>query len=191
MIFDFGHMNYFDYFIIVIVGISAIMGFARGLVQEIIALLTWIMAFFVAIVFANDVSVYLAQFVKFQIAARILAFLFLFFTTWIIGVAVNMLFSRLASTPGLSIWNHLFGTFFGIARGFVIIAVIIFLVFNTSWKESNWFKNSLYAPKFYGLSSWLNDHMFRQVQQQVQGHIQTIQKTYTDAVNSSGDLLGK
>ena len=49
-------MTWFDYALIAVVGLSALVGIWRGLVREVFALAGWIAAIVVAMLFAGDAA---------------------------------------------------------------------------------------------------------------------------------------
>lgn len=139
--------NWVDYVIIGIFVISCLMGLMRGVIREIISLLTWIAAAVVASLFATQLAAAFTSSSKVQSAVSSastsmginatqqvsllsigISFIVLFCITLLIGSIINYFISRAVAAPGLSITNHIFGGIFGLARGFVINVVLIFLV---------------------------------------------------------------
>lgn len=157
------HLNWIDYIILGILFFSMVIGFARGLVKEIISLVTLIAAFVVAILFAsplasaftdsasvqnavnqasNTIGANTAQPVSY--AAIGLSFAVLFAGTiiigWIIGLLVNLAFK----TGILGFGNRIFGAVFGFCRGVLFNIVLIFLVQLTFFaSDAAWQKSQL------------------------------------------------
>ena len=58
---QFSHFNWFDYFLVVIIFLSLLYGLRRGFLREIISSVSWLAAFFVAIMFASDLQKYFGK----------------------------------------------------------------------------------------------------------------------------------
>ncbi len=55
-------MNWADYLIIVLIALSMLIGLWRGLLREVISLTTWIAAFAIALLFAEDGAAHLTPY---------------------------------------------------------------------------------------------------------------------------------
>lgn len=140
---DISQLNGFDYFIAVILALSVLLGVKRGLLCEIIALISWLAAFAIAIIFTDALVVHMNNYVKTEFLSVMASFTLLFAGTLIIGAIVNYLASSLTSSMGgLSFMNHLLGSIFGLIRGGIISLFIVFILVNTPTAEASWFKEA-------------------------------------------------
>lgn len=118
-------MTLFDYVALAIVGFSVLLGVLRGFVREVIALGSWVVAFVLASAYGSDVASLLAQQIpdeRWRVLAAVVA---LFFVVLVVMNIVAMLVSRLVKSVGLAVEDRLLGSVFGLARGVVVILVLV------------------------------------------------------------------
>ena len=119
-------MTGFDYVVATVVIASVLLGAWRGVVGEIIALLAWVMAFFAARWWGEEVAQAFFSELIADASLRIVA-------AWIVvfvGVLVLMGLLRLAvrgmlKALGLGLSDRLLGLFFGLVRGGLIVLVLV------------------------------------------------------------------
>lgn len=157
--FALDKMIWIDYAIITVVLISAIFGLFRGLVKEAFALLTWVVAIGVGLHYSRDFAVLLQNTISYPSARIAAAFIILFLMTLILGSLISFILNHLIETTGLTGTDRLLGMLFGIARGAVVVAVIVLLAGVTPLPEDNWWNQSLLIPPFQSLAVWLKNHI--------------------------------
>lgn len=150
-------MIWVDYFIIAVIALSALISLFRGFIKEAFSLFIWIAAFWLSLTFFRDVSDYLVQWISLPSARLGIAFALIMISVLIIGGLVNFLLSQLVEQTGLSGTDRVLGVFFGIARGAVIVAIIILLAGLTPLPEDPWWRESMLIEYFKELSLWLRD----------------------------------
>ena len=155
----FAHVNWFDYVLIFIVLASALIGFMRGLVREIISLLSWIVAFLAGILFSDILALALDPFIKSQTAAQLTSFILLFVAVLIIGFLVNYLIGLFIGASGRSVSSRLFGFIFGIAKGGLVVLFVIFIISNTTLQEQPFFTSSQFSYWFQDASVWISSRV--------------------------------
>ena len=72
--FDFSSLTGFDFVVLVIVGVAAIGGFLRGLVQEVLSLSAWVLAAFSVFYLHTPLTDFIMQYVSNANGAALLAF---------------------------------------------------------------------------------------------------------------------
>jgi len=82
-----------------------------------------------------------------------------FFATLILGSLISFLLSQLIEKTGLTGSDRLLGMLFGIARGAVLVSLLVMLAGLTPLPEDPWWKQSLLIPPFQALAMWLKTHM--------------------------------
>jgi len=95
-------MTWADYVIVAIIGISMLISLFRGYVREMLSLIAWGAAFWVAFTFSHKVAVLLVEYVDLPSARLVLAFVALFLATLLVGGLVNFLAGELVDKTGLS-----------------------------------------------------------------------------------------
>jgi membrane protein required for colicin V production len=136
-------MNGLDYTILCVVAISALVGLLRGFVRETVSLLVWIAAFWSAMSFSADVAVHMSGVIGNPSMRLAAAFIALFVAVLTAGVIVNYLLARLLKKAGVRTSDRLLGAVFGIARGALVVALVMVLVELTPLVESSAWQGSL------------------------------------------------
>ena len=119
-------MSPFDYFILTVLIVSSIYGVYRGLIKEILSLIGLVLSFYLASNFDN----LLANLVPIENKSDFLiisAFILIFVSTLILTSLLIKIISKVLKFAGLSILNRFFGFIFGMARGLVVVLVILYL----------------------------------------------------------------
>ena len=116
-----------DIVILALIVLSAILSLFRGFVKEALALATWLVALWVAMSFYEPFAEWLSQWITLASAQKITAFALLFVCVLLLGAVVNYLASKLVSRTGLTGTDKMLGIVFGIARGGVIVAILVLL----------------------------------------------------------------
>ena len=75
----------------------------------------------------------------------------LFVATLIVGAMINHLVGELVRLTGLSGTDRLFGMIFGLARGLMILVVVVALTKLTPLTEDKWWKESIIIPELLKL----------------------------------------
>ncbi|BBB29434.1 CvpA family protein [Neptunomonas japonica] len=147
-------MNWADWTILGIVGISGLFSIKRGFVKEALSLLTWVTAFVIARLFTDALATVLSDYIQtpsFRIAS---AFGILFVLTLIVGALVSNLVSLLVEATGLSGTDRILGMGFGLARGALVVVVLVALLGGTPAVLDAWWKESELIPHFVLMETW-------------------------------------
>jgi membrane protein required for colicin V production len=139
-------MNWADYLLIALVVLSCVAGLVRGLLREVIALTTWVLAVWLAWSYAPLLEPHLggalaAQGVR-PWAARTVIFMLVVLLGTAIGVIVSH-FVRLSLFTGV---DRLFGALFGLLRGWVIVGLFVILCHALQLDAQPWWRGSLLIP---------------------------------------------
>lgn len=148
-------MNWADWAIVGVVGISALIGLLRGFIKEALSLLIWLAALVVAMNFYQSASVWLVNLIETPSLRLGAAWLGLFVVTLIAGSIVNFLISQLVKASGLTGTDRLLGMVFGVARGLILVLVILILLPQAlPVQEDSWWQTSILIPHFLEFESW-------------------------------------
>lgn len=143
-----------DYIIIAIIGFSILISVLRGFVREVMSLVSWIFAFFVASHFYPYLANYLTQ-IESLYMRNGTAIAVLFVATLIVGAIVNYTMGQLVDKTGLSGTDRVLGACFGLLRGILIVAALLFFMDNfTQFSQSEWWKESKLIPHFGFIVEW-------------------------------------
>ena len=119
-------MNLFDALIILIVGISFLLGIRKGLVHEIFALVGVFLGILIALIVSPKLAPVLEGWIPFESASYAVSFLLVFVATMLLTAMVANVLTKTLNIAHLGFYNRLLGGAFGLARG-VIIGLIVTL----------------------------------------------------------------
>lgn len=145
-----------DYIIVAVIGVSVIIGAVRGFVREAVALLTWLVAIWSAWHLSGFLHPYLGGLLetpeqKAWVARGVVLVLVLF-----VGALVGALLSWITRTAaGLSLFDRVFGVFFGLTRGLVLVGFAALLGQTLELEHEAWWKHSRLAPYAVTVGGWL------------------------------------
>ncbi len=139
-------MVWIDYAIIGIIIISAFISLFRGFVKEALSLAVWIVAIWIALTFSSHLSSLMADMISIPSVRITTAFSILFVSVIILGSIINYFVSKLVTKSGLTGTDRMLGIVFGIARGGVIVVILVLLAGLTAVPRDNWWKQSLLLP---------------------------------------------
>jgi len=157
-----------DYFILAIVTVSALLSLWRGFIKEALSLVSWVAALWVAMLFFDDLSRYLAQWIETRSVRGAVAFATIFVGTVIAGSVVNYLVGKLVEKSGLSATDRALGVLFGVARGVVIVAVLVMLAGLTAVPQDAWWNESLLLAHFQDMALWLRSFLPASIAENIQ-----------------------
>lgn len=138
-----------------IIAISALFSLMRGFVREALSLAGWVAAFWVALTFAKDFADLLLAGISAPSLRMVVSFTILFVVTLVITALLNRLAGQLVSRTGLSGTDRMIGMIFGIARGVVVVSVLVLLAGLTTLPQDPWWQQSVLIDVFHKLALWL------------------------------------
>ncbi len=191
-------LNGIDWLLLAVIGLSALLGLMRGFVVEVLALVVWVAAFWLAFVYGESVALLFGDSVASPSARLFLAYAALFVLALVIGGIVTWLVGRLMKSSGLSGIDRFLGMIFGFVRGAALGCVLVLVLGFTAMPQDAWWQRSLLLPQFQRgaevMRAWLPDSVGQYVQfgaspaQPVTGLIQT-QLDQSAAGESGGDSI--
>lgn len=151
-------MNWADYCILATLGLSVLMGLWRGLIGEVLALVVWVVAVWVAWKFGPPVA---AQFTAIDLpsARLLLGYVLCFIAVLIGGAIVSFLMRKLINSSGLSGTDRLLGMVFGLARGLVLVTLVVLMLGFTAFPRDAWWHQSQLLPNFQQGAQWASAHL--------------------------------
>ena len=139
-------MTYFDYAMLGIVALSVAISLWRGLIREIVSLLAWLVALWVAARFAVEVSAIVPASISSPSMRYITAFAGLFVAAVIGLELLGFLVSRLLRSVGLGFVDRLLGAMFGVTRGVLITWILTLAGGFTTLPQRDWWRDAVLAP---------------------------------------------
>jgi len=152
-------MTLFDLAVIAIIGLSVLLSVIRGLVREVLALAAWVVAFFAANVLAGTIAPWMPEALPTEEIRLLAGFLCVFLSVLIAMSVLAMLASKLVKSAGLGLEDRLLGVVFGLARGLLVVMILVLLAGLTSLpRQAVWRNAVLSSPleAFAGIiKGWL------------------------------------
>lgn len=139
-------MTVFDLIALAVVAISVGFSIWRGLVREVVSLLSWLVALWVAARFSVAFSEWLPAAMTNPSARYMTAFVALFLATVIVLELFGVLLARLLRAAGLGFVDRALGAVFGLARGALLAWILTLLGGLTSLPQQGWWQESMLAP---------------------------------------------
>ena len=152
-------MIWVDYILLGVIVISALLSLWRGFVTEAISLLSWIVGLWVAVVFFQDLAHLMKDWIDTPSIRDVSAFAILFVGTVLVGGLVNYLAGQLVAKTGLTATDRVLGMLFGIARGIVIVAVLVLLAGLTALPQDPWWQEAMLLEHFQDMALWLRSFL--------------------------------
>lgn len=147
-------LNFVDIAILAIIALSALFGIARGLVKEVLSLVIWVAAVVIAYRFGDSVSPMLGSVTNNATAQFALAFVIIVIAVLIAGSIINALISNLVNFAGLQASNKILGAVFGMARGVLICAILVYFAASV-YSQEPWWLESLTLPYIERVIDWV------------------------------------
>lgn len=160
-------MTVFDYVVIGVVAISLLLGLWRGVVGEMIALAAWIMAVMAAVEYGGQAGQVVFNGIA-DPAMRMLAGCVIVFVGILVAMSlIRLAVRRMIKALGLSLSDRLLGAVFGLARGMLMIMVLVGLGGMTAAPKQEWWKGATFsAPLETAVlvtKGWLPDDLAKRI----------------------------
>lgn len=149
-------LNILDIILIVGIAFSVLVGFLRGFIREILSILCWLIAFWVAYTFLSFGESLFEQHLPEGIRT-IAGFIVIFIITLLIVSIVSAILYRLFSATGITGTDRTLGGLFGFLRAVLIVSVILALVGATTLPRSDWWQQSALIRYFVPISDMIID----------------------------------
>ena len=137
----------FDWFLVLVVVVSTIAAFQKGIIRVLLSLIGLIAAIAIASWNYMAVAVSLHRSIANFLLCEVIAFI-------VIMLLVNLLFSLVAralsktlKAIGLGFVDRLLGAVFGFARG-VLLGIAAMMLAAAFYPDSSWLENSVLSPYF-------------------------------------------
>ena len=160
-------MTVFDYAVLAVIGISILLSVLRGVVREVLALLSWVVAFWIASAFGPDVALMLPKDVPGDAVRLLAAFAGLFFASLLLMSLVTIAAAELISTLGLAPLDKGLGAVFGLIRGMLVVCVLVMLGGMTALPHQPAWQNAMFSPPLeamvLNLKVWLPEDFARRI----------------------------
>lgn len=139
-------MTIFDYLVVFVLVCSVVISTMRGLVKEILSLLSWVVSFVVANAYGEELAKLLPGVVPGSTTRLIVAFIALFIGVRLLMMLLTMAIDAVIKASGLTLADRGLGGLFGLGRGVVIVLAAVLLCGMTAIPQQPFWKDALFSP---------------------------------------------
>lgn len=148
-------MNELDWFIVGLIALSTLVGLGRGMMRELLALAGWGVAVLLALHFAAPLGAWLPLEALGPVVRTLIAAVLIAIASLIGAALVGALLRSLMVAAKLSAEDRVLGGVFGLVRGVVVIAALVFFAGLSSAPAQAWWRDSLLLPRIEAGVTWL------------------------------------
>jgi len=136
-------MTLFDAAVLLVVVFSIFLGRWRGVIHEVMSLLSWVAAYFVALLFAQDLMPYVPPTDGTDTVKMGVSYAILFVLTLGLGSILAWFMNRLVKSAGLVKLDGSLGATFGFVRGCFLVLVLVLVGGMTTLPASSFWQDAL------------------------------------------------
>ena len=140
-------MTVVDYGFVIIVIISTLLGCYRGFVRELLAIIAWFFAFYLAQSFSPILASKL-NWIHTESIRSLASYILIFIAVLIASMGVIAILNKFIKYTGLTLPNILMGGLFGFTRAFLIGLMCYLVVQSTSFENHAAWQNARIKPYF-------------------------------------------
>ncbi|MBA2689674.1 MAG: CvpA family protein [Burkholderiales bacterium] len=160
-------MTWFDYAVLLIIGLSLLVGWLRGAVKEILSLLSWVAAFLLANAFAGDLATALLPSIINPALRTVAAYAIVFIATLLVMMLLRIAVSEMVKAMGLGNVDKTLGLIVGFSKGIVIVLIGVLAAGMTALPQEPFWRGAVVAPWFETLAvavkPWLPEGLARRI----------------------------
>lgn len=160
-------MTLFDFAVVAVVGLSVLLSLIRGFVREILALSAWVVAFLAANLLAGEVAVWLAGAIEDETWRLLAAFVCVFVVVLIAMSVLAIVVSKLIKSAGLGVEDRLLGGIFGLARGLLVVMIVVLAAGLTSLPRQAVWRNAMLSDPLEDLAGQVKPWLPADVAQRI------------------------
>lgn len=139
-------MTVFDFLVLFVLICSVVISMLRGLVKEVLSLLSWIAALVIANAYGQSLAALLPDAIPGQATKLIVAFVALFIGVRLLMALLTMAIDAAIRAAGLTVADRGLGGLFGFARGLVIILAAVLVCGMTAIPQQDFWQQALLSP---------------------------------------------
>lgn len=138
-------MTAFDIGVLIVVGLSTLFAFVRGVIREVIALIAWVVGIVAAITFTPVVGEWLPTSFGSPALRYGVAFVLILIGALLAGSFIAWPLAKAVRAAGLGFVDRFLGSIFGLARGLLLVIAFVLVVGLTDLPRGSWWQDSVLA----------------------------------------------
>jgi len=137
-----------DIIVITIIGLSALFGFLRGFLREVLSIGSWIVAGLATYFGLPYLRPFARQYISHELIADVATGIGIFLVVLVVASVISHMITRTVRESSLGALDRSLGILFGIARGAVIVSVALLIVDNFYAPDNRpqWLKDARTLP---------------------------------------------
>jgi len=149
----------FDLIVLLIVGVSSLLGLLRGLLKELLSLVAYVLAFVAALWWGAQAAVQLEPWIAHALVRMGTAYGLVFLVALLLVGLVNLAAGLLVQKTGLTPADRGLGLLFGLLRGLLVVFVAVVLIGYTELTREPWWQDAVLSrPVVTGVQA-IKSHM--------------------------------
>jgi len=148
-------LTWADIALLVILGLSAVVGLWRGFIAEVMSVAVWVASFWLSFAFGPQVAAMFDAHVDSPSARWFLGYVVVFVAALVVGSLLTWLIGKLVKSTGLSGTDRLLGLVFGMLRGIAVACVLVLALGFTPMPQEPFWQQSQLMPGFERGAAWL------------------------------------
>jgi len=152
-------MTALDWVLLLIVGVSGLLGLLRGMIGVVMSLVAWLLAGSAAYLFGGDIGRSLVTDGQLGWGEYLGGYALSFAVVWIAVALIGLLVRRMAHEAGLSGVDRLFGFGFGMVRGVFLACVLVLMLGLTSIPGKRAWHESTGVATLLPVAKWMRSAM--------------------------------
>lgn len=160
-------MTLFDYAVLIVIGVSVLVSVMRGFLREVLALVSWVLAFWMAGLYSGQVAPFLPEAIPSLRLRMLAAWVVVFFATLLIMTLLSITIGQFLRLLGVGPLDRLLGAVFGFARGLVIVAAFVMVAGLTNLPRHPEWRNASFSAPLEALVEvlrpWLPEAIAREI----------------------------
>jgi len=132
----------FDYIVLAVLGISALLGLMRGLIRELLSLVAYIVATLAAIWWGPLGMQWLLPYIENDLLRTLAAYGAIFLIVILLAGLLTLTLTTLIQKTGLGPADHGLGAVFGLLRGVLMVLTLVVLAGYTDLPQQDWWRQA-------------------------------------------------
>ena len=161
-------MTVFDFVFLLILAVSMFISVLRGLVREVLSLVSWIGAFFVAKYGAPVVGTWLSGWISHPEIRIGFSFILVMVASVMLFSLLSLQVAKLVKITGLKGTDRALGAFFGLARGVLVAVVLVLVASLTPMPKESYWRNAFFRYPLETMASWMQPNLPDAVREKMQ-----------------------
>ena len=155
-------MTFFDLAVLVIVGLSTLFAFIRGVIREVMALLSWVVGIVAALTLTPAVGDWLPVSFGSPAVRYLIAFVLILVAALLIGSFIAWPLAKAVRAAGLGFVDRFLGSIFGLARGLLLVLGFVLFAGLTDLPRAGWWQGSLLIGPLVAAALMVAAHLPRE-----------------------------